>query len=80
MGRYRNVLTGVTVSTDLELDPEWESVGASEAGSGYESQKVDELKAEIDSRNEGRDEADQIVPDGTKKADLITALEADDTK
>lgn len=37
------------------------------------------LTAEIDRRNEGRDEADQIVPDGAKKADLIRALEADDT-
>lgn len=47
---------------------------------GYDAQKVADLEAEIANRNEGRDEADQIVPAGTKKADLIAALEADDKK
>lgn len=42
--------------------------------------KVDELRAEVERRNEGRDEADQIVPEGTKKADLVAALEADDAR
>lgn len=37
-----------------------------------------ELKAEVERRNEGRDEDARIVPDGTKKADLLTALVADD--
>jgi hypothetical protein len=37
-----------------------------------------ELKAEVERRNEGRDEADRIVPEGTKKADLLAALVADD--
>ncbi|HET6816881.1 MAG TPA: hypothetical protein VFH66_06605 [Mycobacteriales bacterium] len=45
---------------------------------GYSKQKVADLQAEIDRRNEGRDEADQIAPEGEKKADLIAALEADD--
>lgn len=39
---------------------------------------VDSLTAEIDSRNEERDEDDQIVPDTGKKADLIKALLEDD--
>lgn len=47
--------------------------------SGYEAMKVADLQAEIDRRNEGREEADLIPSDG-KKADLIAALEADDTK
>jgi hypothetical protein len=41
---------------------------------------VADLKAEVERRNEGRDEADLIAPEGTKKADLIAALEADDAK
>jgi hypothetical protein len=44
---------------------------------GYDALKVDDLKAEIARRNEGRDEADRIPDDG-KKADLVAALEADD--
>ena len=41
--------------------------------------RVSDLKAEIDKRNEGREEADLIPADG-KKADLIAALEADDKR
>lgn len=41
---------------------------------------LDELRAEIDRRNEGRADADLIVPDGTKKAELLAALEADDAR
>lgn len=44
---------------------------------GYDGLKVDELKAEIASRNEGRDEGDLISDDG-RKADLVAALELDD--
>jgi hypothetical protein len=50
-----------------------------EADEGYSSMKVDALKAEIATRNEGRDEADQLSGEG-KKADLIAVLEADDEK
>lgn len=46
---------------------------------GYAALKVSDLKAAIDSRNEGRDESDFIVPEGSKKEDLIKALEADDS-
>ncbi len=44
---------------------------------GYDSLKVDDLKAEIARRNEDREEADLISDEG-KKADLVAALEADD--
>lgn len=44
---------------------------------GYESMTVADLRAEIESRNEGREEGDLIPSDG-KKADLVAALAADD--
>lgn len=47
------------------------------AGDDYESLKVADLKAEIERRNEGRDEEDQIPATGNK-ADLVEALAADD--
>jgi hypothetical protein len=82
MARYRHVTSGSVVSlsdetaklmgADLEpLDDD------SNSSDGYSSMKVDELKAEIESRNEGRDDADLLSTDG-KKADLIATLEADD--
>jgi hypothetical protein len=52
------------------------SVSVSDGGS-YGSLKVDELKAEITKRNEGREEADMLSLEG-KKADLVATLEADD--
>lgn len=42
------------------------------------SRTVAELKDEIALRNQDRDEADHIVPASTKKADLESALDADD--
>ncbi|GAA4075741.1 hypothetical protein ACFFOS_27665 [Nocardioides kongjuensis] len=39
-----------------------------------------ELKDELERRNEGRDEADLIVPTGKNKPDLLAALEADDAE
>lgn len=50
---------------------------AGETPKGYAGLKVDELKAEIATRNEGRDDADLISADGNK-ADLIASLELDD--
>lgn len=41
--------------------------------------KVDDLKAEIDKRNEGRADEDKIPADGNK-ADLIAAIELDDER
>lgn len=49
-----------------------------EPDTGYSTQKVDDLRAEIDRRNQGRDEADALSTEG-KKADLVAALEADDS-
>lgn len=53
-------------------------VPSEEVPEDYNDWKVDDLKAEIDARNDGRDEGDKIVPDGTLKADLVAALELDD--
>lgn len=47
---------------------------------GSKDLTVAELKAEIASRNEGREESDLIVPDGKTKAALVAALEADDAE
>jgi hypothetical protein len=45
----------------------------------YDGWKVDELKAEVDRRNVDRDPTGDAYLDGSgKKADLITALTADD--
>lgn len=43
----------------------------------YGSWKVAELHAEIERRNEGRDDADRI-PNSGKKAELVAALTDDD--
>lgn len=55
------------------------SGGGSEKGKGYDDLSVAKLKAAIKERNESRsDEADHIKPAGTKQADLVAALVADD--
>ena len=80
MAKYRHVVSGarVDVRDDKVMDSSWEAVDGDTraAESAYSGQKVDDLKAEIERRNEGREEADLIPGDG-KKADLIAALEAD---
>lgn len=43
----------------------------------YGDRKVKELEAEIDARNEGRDE-DELISKSGNKPDLVAALEADD--
>lgn len=53
---------------------------AGKSSSGSSGPSVDELKDEIDKRNEGREDDAKIVPAGTKKADLVAALKADDEK
>lgn len=50
---------------------------AADSKSPYASMKVDELRTEIESRNEGREEADLLPLEG-KKADLVATLDADD--
>lgn len=54
-----------------------EASAPGEESQGYASQTAAELKAEIDRRNEGREE-DALISKTGKKADLIAALEADD--
>lgn len=44
------------------------------------SGKVADLLAEIDRRNEGRDEDSLIVPASQRKSDLLAALAADDAQ
>lgn len=50
---------------------------ATDSTSPYKSLNVADLKAEIESRNEGREEADMLSLEG-KKADLVATLDADD--
>lgn len=54
-----------------------DATSAADSKSPYSSMKVDEIKAEIESRNEGREEADLLSLEG-KKADLVATLDADD--
>lgn len=79
MTRYRNKTTGSIVRVDdataATLGTEY--VRADEATGGYADMKVADLRAEIERRNTGRDEADRLPDDG-RKADLIAVLEADD--
>lgn len=48
--------------------------------SGSEELTVDELKAEIKRRNEGRDDDAKIKPASQRKADLQAALREDDER
>jgi hypothetical protein len=65
-----------------EPGAEWEEAELPYVGEGlsdYSSLKVDELRAEIEIRNEDREGEALIVPASMRrKADLIAALEADD--
>ena len=49
-----------------------------DASDGYDKLTAKDLKVLIAARNAERDEADAIVPDSTRKDDLIVALELDD--
>lgn len=49
-----------------------------EVSAWNETMKKAQLQEVIDQRNENREEDQQIVPEGDKKADLVAALEADD--
>lgn len=86
MGRFVNTETKVVVSVADDKDgrfssPLWRAHdGSSESGAtgeGYDAMTVPKLKAEIERRNEGRDEADLLSVDG-RKPDLIATLQADD--
>lgn len=62
---------------DEELDEAAEAEPEEDDWS-YDDLTKAELKAEIDARNAELDEDDQIVPEGSKKDDLIAALVAND--
>lgn len=79
--RYAKGATPVKEPEPVEPEEAEEDVEESEGEQedvDYESMTIQQLKDEIESRNEERDEDDQIVVDGTKKQDFIDALEADD--
>lgn len=87
MGRFKNTATGVVFSVDDSKDARYaglpgyedpEGADAPEPGP-YDGLKLDELKAEIEKRNEGRED-DAKVSTAGKKADLAAALVADDNK
>jgi len=67
------------VGQDLDGDgiPDDEEGEEDEPSMTYEDMKKDELIEEIEERNEGRDEEDQISTSG-KKDELIARLEEDD--
>ena len=81
MARLRNTKNGVVVYVDDDtasrlLADGWSATEAARA-EGYAAMKVADLKAEVERRNEGREDECRLPVDG-KKADLIAALEADD--
>ncbi len=53
------------------------SKSADSDDAGYSKLKVEDLKAEIEQRNEGREDDAKVSTEGVK-ADLVAALEADD--
>lgn len=77
----RGTIGGVTVQTSERiaerLGGRFEPAGP--AAEGYEAMKVADLKAEIERRNEGRDEAGRVSAEG-RKPDLVAALKADDAR
>lgn len=80
MARYIHKVSGARVSVrdDKVMDSSWRRTdGGATEPEGYEAMKVADLKAEIERRNDGRDEADLLTADG-KKADLVAVLQADD--
>ncbi|MEV1331130.1 hypothetical protein AB0J20_16310 [Micromonospora costi] len=86
MGRFVNSKTGVVVSVADDKDerfasPLWRAYDGYAPGGagGYAGMKVADLRAEIERRNEGREEADVLSVEG-RKADLVAVLEADDTR
>jgi len=86
MPRLRDERSGAVVSVPEEkvqrLGPNWVRIdgssAAEDAASVFAEMTVADLSAEIDRRNEGRDDDAQIVPEGAKKAYLVAALIADD--
>ena len=81
MARYVHKVSGarVQVRDDKVMDSSWKRTdGDATEPEGYGAMTVPNLKAEIERRNDGRDQADRLPAEG-RKADLIAVLEADDT-
>ncbi|WP_213452886.1 SAP domain-containing protein [Rhizomonospora bruguierae] len=80
-GKSGSVVNVDDVTAERLLAEGWEPApkptAEAAAVDGYAGMKVAELRAEIERRNEGRDEEERIPAEG-KKADLVAALEADD--
>lgn len=68
----------ITNPAHWDGDPDPAAEGTDPETVGYPAYTVAELNALIDGRNTDRDEPARIAPDGSRKADLIAALEADD--
>lgn len=81
MSRFLNRATKVTFSVADDKDERYAGPGYDRLG-GAPSRDAGltkaEMLAEIERRNEGRDEDDRIVPLSQKNADLKAALAADD--
>lgn len=81
MGRFKDATTGVVFSVDDSKDARYAGPGfvdpdAPDAGP-YDDLKAADLKAEIEKRNEGREDDAKISTAGNK-AELVAALTADD--
>lgn len=61
--------------TDTSGDPSGPQTGMP---ADYSDWEYNDLRHEVSSRNEDREEDDKIVPDSQSKEDLVAALEADD--
>lgn len=83
MSRFRQTQTGVVFSVSDDKDSRYAGElfetydGDGSEPNSYAAMRVADLKAEIDKRNQDREEADLLPAEG-KKADLIAVLEADD--
>lgn len=82
MARLKNKTTGIVINVAdekaarYENQPDWELTDDAAPAKPKEP-TVDELKAEIDRRNEDREDDAKLSKDG-KKADLVATLAADD--
>ena len=66
------------VHADDLVDGEASDDSDSTEPKGLSDLTVAELKAEVEKRNEGREDDAKIAPESQKKDDLVAALEADD--
>lgn len=81
MSRFKNVSTGAIFSVDDSKDHRYGGPGYTDPNAPeptpYDDLKAADLKAEIDERNDGREDDAKMSSQGSK-ADLIALLVADD--